>query len=73
MTLLLGEADPQRSLERMLANSAENPPAYAPSASDEVALFQLSGGSTGTPKLIPRTHNDYDYSARASAEICELA
>ncbi|MDP9789641.1 (2,3-dihydroxybenzoyl)adenylate synthase [Agrobacterium tumefaciens] len=73
VTLLLGEADPQRSLERMLANSAENPPAYAPSASDEVALFQLSGGSTGTPKLIPRTHNDYDYSARASAEICELS
>ncbi|WP_159314198.1 AMP-binding protein, partial [Klebsiella pneumoniae] len=32
----------------------------------------LSGGSTGTPKLIPRTHNDYDYSVRASAEICDL-
>src|SRR5690606_19257591 len=27
-------------------------------------------GSTGTPKLIPRTHNDYDYSVRASADIC---
>lgn len=25
-----------------------------PSAADEVAFFQLSGGSTGTPKLIPR-------------------
>ncbi len=23
------------------------------------ALFQLSGGTTGVPKLIPRTHNDY--------------
>ncbi|MEO6504186.1 MAG: AMP-binding protein [Jatrophihabitantaceae bacterium] len=23
------------------------------------ALFLLSGGTTGTPKLIPRTHNDY--------------
>ncbi len=38
----------------------------------EVAFFQLSGGSTGTPKLIPRTHNDYYYSVRASAEICQL-
>ena len=38
----------------------------------EIALLQLSGGSTGTPKLIPRTHDDYLYSVRASAEICEL-
>ncbi|OTG92142.1 (2,3-dihydroxybenzoyl)adenylate synthase [Acinetobacter sp. ANC 3813] len=37
-----------------------------------MAFFQLSGGSTGTPKLIPRTHDDYLYSVRASAEICEL-
>jgi 2,3-dihydroxybenzoate-AMP ligase len=36
----------------------------------EVALFQLSGGSTGTPKLIPRTHDDYLYSVRRSAEVC---
>ncbi len=41
-----------------------------PSAADEVAFFQLSGGSTGTPKLIPRTHNDYYYSIRGSVEIC---
>jgi 2,3-dihydroxybenzoate-AMP ligase len=43
-----------------------------PSAPSEVAFFQLSGGSTGTPKLIPRTHNDYHYSVRRSAEICRL-
>ncbi|MFC4054929.1 (2,3-dihydroxybenzoyl)adenylate synthase [Actinomadura syzygii] len=36
----------------------------------DVALFQLSGGTTGTPKMIPRTHDDYLYSIRASAEIC---
>jgi len=40
---------------------------------NEVAFFQLSGGSTGTPKLIPRTHNDYLYSVRRSAEICRLS
>jgi len=28
-------------------------------AADEVALMLLSGGTTGMPKLIPRTHNDY--------------
>jgi 2,3-dihydroxybenzoate---[aryl-carrier protein] ligase len=26
---------------------------------DEPAVFQLSGGTTGIPKIIPRTHNDY--------------
>lgn len=43
-----------------------------PSAPDQVAFFQLSGGSTGVPKLIPRTHDDYYYSVRRSAEICRL-
>ena len=32
-------------------------------AADEVALMLLSGGTTGMPKLIPRTHNDYVYTA----------
>ena len=31
---------------------------------------RTSGGSTGTPKLIPRTHNDYYYSIRESDVIC---
>lgn len=38
----------------------------------DVAFFQLSGGSTGVPKLIPRTHDDYIYSLRGSVEICGL-
>jgi 2,3-dihydroxybenzoate-AMP ligase len=38
-----------------------------------VAFLQLSGGTTGLPKLIPRTHDDYLYSVRASAEICGLS
>jgi 2,3-dihydroxybenzoate-AMP ligase len=32
------------------------------------ALFLLSGGTTGLPKLIPRTHDDYAYNALATAE-----
>ncbi|GGP37937.1 (2,3-dihydroxybenzoyl)adenylate synthase [Streptomyces abikoensis] len=36
----------------------------------ELAFLQLSGGSTGVPKLIPRTHDDYIYSLWGSNEIC---
>jgi 2,3-dihydroxybenzoate-AMP ligase len=36
----------------------------------ELAFLQLSGGTTGMPKLIPRTHDDYVYSLRGSDEIC---
>jgi 2,3-dihydroxybenzoate-AMP ligase len=35
-----------------------------------VAFLQISGGTTGLSKLIPRTHDDYIYSFRASNEIC---
>ena len=34
------------------------------------AIFQLSGGTTGVPKLIPRTHNDYAYNSRLAAGVC---
>ncbi|WP_214401631.1 (2,3-dihydroxybenzoyl)adenylate synthase [Pseudonocardia lacus] len=37
--------------------------------SREVAVFLLSGGTTGLPKLIARTHDDYAYNARRSAEV----
>ncbi|VDS08676.1 2,3-dihydroxybenzoate-AMP ligase [Paracoccus haematequi] len=37
-----------------------------------VAFLQISGGSTGLSKLIPRTHDDYIYSFRESARICGL-
>lgn len=39
---------------------------------EDLAFLQLSGGSTGVPKLIPRTHDDYIYSLRGSNEICEV-
>lgn len=38
-----------------------------------VALLQLSGGTTGLPKLIPRTHNDYAYSIITSNKICAIS
>ncbi|NEA50607.1 (2,3-dihydroxybenzoyl)adenylate synthase [Streptomyces sp. SID10815] len=39
-------------------------------APHELAFLQLSGGTTGVSKLIPRTHDDYLYSLRGSNEIC---
>ena len=36
----------------------------SPARPDAVAFLQLSGGTTGGPKLIPRTHDDYLYSVR---------
>lgn len=37
-----------------------------------VAFLQISGGSTGLSKLIPRTHDDYIYSFRASNDLCGI-
>lgn len=34
---------------------------------DSPALFLLSGGTTGLPKLITRTHNDYAYNIKATS------
>ncbi len=49
------------------------PTVALPSPSAEaVACFQLSGGSTGIPKLIPRRHQEYVYNLRASVERCGL-
>ncbi|WP_159653231.1 (2,3-dihydroxybenzoyl)adenylate synthase [Vibrio atypicus] len=48
-------------------------PCYQPlSQASDVAFYQLSGGTTGTPKLIPRTHNDYVYSVLGSIDICQF-
>jgi 2,3-dihydroxybenzoate-AMP ligase len=33
------------------------------------ALFLLSGGTTGVPKLIPRTHNDYVYNSKMAGSV----
>lgn len=50
--------------------SAASPP--PPADPGTPALLLVSGGTTGTPKLIPRTHDDYLFNATASAETCRL-
>jgi 2,3-dihydroxybenzoate-AMP ligase len=54
------------------ADAADELDAQAPAPSD-VAFFLLSGGTTGLPKLIPRTHDDYSYNVRGAAEVCRFS
>jgi len=37
----------------------------------DVAFMMLSGGTTGVPKLIPRTHADYLFNARECADVLD--
>ncbi|MFV0309873.1 MAG: (2,3-dihydroxybenzoyl)adenylate synthase [Desertimonas sp.] len=74
--LLVGERhrdDPDSflALEPLVTSAAPIAANPARRATD-VAFLQLSGGSTGVPKLIPRTHAEYLYSVRESARICGL-
>lgn len=60
-------------VDGLLDAIGELPPTPSvPVAPSDLAFLQLSGGTTGTPKLIPRTHDDYLYSVRESARICRL-
>jgi 2,3-dihydroxybenzoate-AMP ligase len=65
--VIVGDAQEFMSLETCVAETANLPGDPDPAS---VAFMQISGGSTGLPKLIPRTHDDYIYSFRASNEIC---
>ena len=62
-----------------LTDLIEKPAAMPASALAEVqidpvdpAIFQLSGGTTGIPKLIPRTHNDYAYNSKMASKVCAI-
>jgi 2,3-dihydroxybenzoate-AMP ligase len=50
------------SITRLLEKPAARRPKFRPDPFD-IGLFQLSGGTTGLSKLIPRTHSDYARSA----------
>lgn len=61
----LAAASPEPELDRQRWDAE-------PPGSREVAVFLLSGGTTGLPKLIARTHDDYAYNARESAALCRF-
>jgi mycobactin salicyl-AMP ligase len=66
-----GDPGPFAHWSQVCASDAAGP--QPPSPDPEFpALLLVSGGTTGTPKLIPRTHNDYVFNATASAELCKL-
>ncbi|MCP2261203.1 2,3-dihydroxybenzoate-AMP ligase [Streptoalloteichus tenebrarius] len=73
--LVVGDPGEHTALDEVRVPESERDAAVAdlPEVdASEVAFFQLSGGSTGVPKLIPRTHDDYLFSVRESARICGL-
>jgi len=74
--IVLGEA---RAGFASLADLILRPPRRSPDELERIridptdpAVFQLSGGTTGIPKLIPRTHNDYAYNSRIAADVCRV-
>lgn len=72
--LVVGEPGEHTALAEV---AAERPPEAPwepadPPRPHDLAFLQLSGGSTGVPKLIPRTHDDYLYSLWGSNDICAV-
>ncbi|MFH9733421.1 (2,3-dihydroxybenzoyl)adenylate synthase [Streptomyces sp. NPDC017260] len=76
--VVVGEPGTDEGFVSFEALRTDAPSASGPGPDDgradaaDVALLLLSGGTTGLPKLIPRTHDDYSYNARACAEVCAL-
>ncbi|GFG95254.1 (2,3-dihydroxybenzoyl)adenylate synthase [Mycobacterium timonense] len=69
--LVDGDPGPFTSWARLCDQAPAAPPP-PPRDPGSPALLLVSGGTTGTPKLIPRTHDDYVFNATASAELCGL-
>jgi 2,3-dihydroxybenzoate-AMP ligase len=76
LRLVLGAAGPG---EHSLLDLIERPAKQDRGALDRLkiaptdpCIFQLSGGTTGIPKLIPRTNNDYAYNSKVASQVCEL-
>ncbi|UFT00247.1 AMP-binding protein [Nocardia huaxiensis] len=66
--LILGDPGTFTDLNSVTAEGDSLPTVDA----SEIALMLVSGGTTGLPKLIARTHDDYAYNAKASAAVCAL-
>ena len=73
LCLILGETTSdflslRELIERPSARSVDDLKNIAIDPEDP-AVFQLSGGTTGIPKLIPRSHNDYLYNSKIAAAV----
>ena len=71
--IVLGEAtDGFASLDELIARKAARDASGLGRIKidpTDPALFLLSGGTTGVPKLIPRTHNDYVYNSKMAGSV----
>lgn len=54
-----------------LREGGDGPPSV-PINPDDPCILLLSGGTTGIPKLIPRTHNDYLYNSRVASAVQDV-
>lgn len=74
--IVLGEPQAgEHSLRELIARPATLPASRLADIRidpTDPCIFQLSGGTTGIPKLIPRTHNDYAYNSKVAASVCEI-
>ncbi|MEJ2626766.1 MAG: AMP-binding protein, partial [Pseudolabrys sp.] len=67
---IIVRGEPGRFIE---LDGLRRPPVPLPEIfANELACLQLSGGTTGIPKLIARCHRDYLYNVRASVEACDF-
>jgi len=75
--IILGEAgDGFLSLDELIERKSARDPAELARIQInplDPALFLLSGGTTGVPKLIPRTHNDYVYNSKMAGSVTGIA
>ena len=71
--IILGDAPSGfLSLNELIERSSRNAVADLAGISidpEDPAVFQLSGGTTGIPKLIPRSHNDYIYNSKIASAV----
>ncbi|MFE5560588.1 (2,3-dihydroxybenzoyl)adenylate synthase [Streptomyces sp. NPDC056544] len=69
--IVAGDSEELTPLDRVRAQGADDGPLPEVDPSG-VAFLLLSGGSTGKPKLIPRTHDDYLFNIAACAQALEF-
>jgi len=76
LRLVLGPAGPgEHSLPELIETPAPGDRAALRDIRidpEDPCIFQLSGGTTGIPKLIPRTNNDYAYNSKVASEVTRV-
>ncbi len=63
-----GKTEKYRAMKDVKGSSIKiNTPEY-----NDMALITLSGGTTGVPKLIPRSHGDYIYNVKKASKRSQV-